>query len=463
MASKDLKINTMENLYNAFAEQSVIGGMLINAESDNAIAALEMLRPEDFYLRDNKVIWRSICALSESQTPIDLLTLSDHLAASGESITFTYLGDMVKHTPSQANMQTYARIVKDNSQIRVAIAKCHEATEKLYSQGDAQERINSALQSLAMIGVDDEKDDEPKDSKDVLQEVLDDMQKALESGSVMSGLSTGFENIDAMTSGMQEADLIVIAARPSMGKTTLAMNIGENVAYLNEKKGNVLVFSLEMPRKALVKKTVCRFGSLFMNKINTGKALESDHDTARLGQAMERVTSSPGKFIIDDKGGLHISQLRARAKRAKMRYGRIDLVIVDYIQLAQADGSSENEVISKVSSGLKNLAKELRCPVIALSQLNRALTGRPEMKNLRGSGSIEQDADVIIFLHDEDYEGNRGDHSLTEVIIGKQRVGPTGTTYLQPELAFSRFADTKRLPASEPEPEPKPYKKREIR
>jgi replicative DNA helicase len=233
---------------------------------------------------------------------------------------------------------------------------------------------------------------------------------------------------------------------------------------VNEKKGNVLVFSIEMPSKALMKKTICRFGSLFMQKINTGQALDNDQDSARLDQAMQQVVNTTGKFIIDDKGGQHISQIRARAKRAKMKNGKIDLIVVDYLQLIQAEGNSKNDIVSNVSAGLKNLAKEMRCPVIALSQLNRALVGRPEMKNLRDSGAIEQDADVIIFLHDEDYEKNRGDHSLTEIIFGKQRVGPTGTTYLQPELAFSRFADTKRLPAAPTEEQPsgRKYAKREF-
>lgn len=452
------QINTMESLTSLLAEQSVIGGMLLCGDSDNAIYALEILTPTDFYYRDTRLAWEFISRIAAQNHPIDIVTVAEAAEKAGSALGFSELGEMAKTTPSQANMRRYADIVKNNSRLREAYIACLNAADAINEHGDPEKRIAKALDAVSNIGADTAKDDEPKDSKDVLSEVLDEMQHAFENGAAMSGLSSGFENIDAMTGGLQEADLIIIAARPSMGKTTLAMNIAENVAYTNEKKGNVLVFSLEMPRKALVKKTICRFGSLFMSKINTGQALNSDHDAARLGQAMGVVTNTRGKFIIDDKGGQHISKLRARAKRAAMKHGRIDLIVVDYLQLVQAEGASKNEEVSKVSAGLKNMAKEMRCPVIALSQLNRALTGRPEMKNLRDSGAIEQDADVIIFLHDEDYEGNRGDHSLTEIIFGKQRNGPTGTTYLQPELAFSRFSDTKRLPVA-PEPEPKKYSK----
>lgn len=459
------QVNTMENLTSIMAEKSVIGGMLLNGESDNAIYALEILTPSDFYYRDTRIAWEFICQVAAKNSPIDLLTVAEEAEKAHSDIGLTALGEMMKDTPSQANLRRYAEIVKSNSKMRSAYVSCMKAVEFLINPGDSEERLAKALDSVSNIGIDTSKDDEPKEAKDVLREVLDEMETALRSGGAMSGLSTGFENIDAMTSGMQEADLIIIAARPSMGKTTLAMNIAENVAFVNEKKGNVLIFSLEMPRRSLIKKTICRFGSLFMQKINTGKALDNDQDSSRLDLAMQHVLNTTGKFIIDDKGGQHISQIRARAKRTAMKIGKIDLVVVDYLQLVQAEGNSKNDIVSNVSAGLKSLAKELRCPVIALSQLNRALTGRPEMKNLRDSGAIEQDADVIMFLHDEDYEKNRGDHSLTEIIIGKQRTGPTGTTYLQPQLSFSRFADTKRLPEpqKQAQEEQKKYAKREIR
>lgn len=455
----------MENLTSLLAEQSVIGGMLLNGESDNAIYALEILIAQDFYYRDTRLAWEFICQVAAKNNPIDLLTVSEEAEKSHSDLTITTLGSMMKDTPSQANLRRYAEIVKNNAKMRSAYHACLTAAESLINPGDPEQRLAKALDAVSNIGIDTAKDDEPKDAKEVLREVLDEMEHAFKNGAAMSGLSTGFENIDAMTSGMQEADLIIIAARPSMGKTTLAMNIAENVAFVNEKKGNVLVFSLEMPRRALIKKTICRFGSLFMQKINTGTALGNDYDSSRLDLAMQHVVNTTGKFIIDDKGGQHISQIRARAKRTAMKVGKIDLIVVDYLQLIQAEGNSKNDIVSNVSAGLKNLAKEMRCPVIALSQLNRALVGRPEMKNLRDSGAIEQDADVIMFLHDEDYEKNRGDHSLTELIIGKQRVGPTGTTYLQPELSFSRFADTKRLlapPAEVSQNEGSKHAKRKI-
>lgn len=443
----------IETLTNLLAEESVIGALMINSETDAATYAMEKLCAADFYFRNTRLAWEAIKAVSLSGQPVDLVTVSTYSENHETGLQFHEIAAMASATPGQANLKRYSQIVKECSQLRAAYIACANAMDAINSPGEAESRILKALHEVAVIGQDAAKDDEAKSSCEVMHEVLAEMKDALLNGGKMMGISTGFENIDLIVPGLQPADLVIIAARPSMGKTTLAMNIAENVAYAAEVPGKVLVFSLEMPRKQLVKKTICRFGSLFMNKINTGKALETDEDSARISNAMAPMVNNSNNFLIDDRGGLHINQIQAKAKRAMMRMGGIDLVVVDYLQLINSEGENQTTRIGNVSKGLKELAKHLNCPVIALSQLNRAITGKPEMKNLRDSGSIEQDADIVIFLHDDDYEGNRGDHSLTEVIIGKQRNGATGSTYLQPELAFSRFVDTKRLPEVKPEPE----------
>lgn len=458
---KDIpQIRTMENLSNVYAEESVIGGLLLANETDGATYALEVLRPDDFYFREQREIWKAICELVASNQPADLLTVSDWLTVNKVDISFSRLGEMAKNTPGQANIKRYTDIVKQNSVMRTARSKVHTAADILYGPGDFDEKMSKVLDELSQIGSDEPKD-EIKNAGEVLDEVLDEMQSAYEAGGKVTGLKTGFENIDHWIPGMQPGDLVVIAARPSMGKTTLAMNIAENVAYLDEEINNVLVFSLEMSRKQLVKKSIVRFGSLYLSKINTGAALGDTHDVGRFSNALEVINKRKANFIIDDRPGLHITQIQARSKRMLMKLKKIGLIVVDYAQLVHSDGETRALRVGAVTKGLKALAKQIGCPVIVLSQLNRAIAGRPEMSNLKDSGSIEEDADIIMFLHDEDYEGDRGDHSLTEIIISKQRLGATGSTYLQPELAFSRFVDTKRLPEVKQEDKPaKAYKKR---
>lgn len=454
-------MRTMEHLYNSYAEESVIGGLLFADWTDKAVMAFEMLRPDDFYLRQTGIIWKAMIDMSTAGKNIDLLTLSDYMESNGIECEFSYLGEIAKNTPGQANIIGYAKIVKDLSKLRKALALTLDACDALQHKGDPEDRLNKALSFVAQIGAEDE-NNEFKTVNEVLSEALTKIDVAFKSGKSVVGLSSGFENIDTMTGGFREADLIILAARPSMGKTTLAMNIAENVAYFNQDKGNVLIISLEMPAVQLMNKTLSRAGGIYLNKILNGSVLDDTiykDGPGRLTNAMEIITANQKNMLIDDKGGQHISQIMMRAKRAAMKMGRLDLVVVDYLQLVQADGESQTIRVGKVSAGLKELAKALKCPVIALSQLNRGLVGKPELKNLRDSGSIEQDADVVMFLHDDDYEGNRGEHSLTEVIFAKQRMAAIGSTYLQPELAMSRFADTQRLPAPKVEPEHKTYKK----
>ncbi len=455
-------VNNMEQFYRADAEQSVIGGILLNASSDKALAALEMLNPDDFYLRQHRQIWQAIRQLFSKNYQIDIVTVADQLERDNadHDIRFSYLGEISKNTPSQANVHVYAKIVKDHAKLRDALSKLYDASNAIHDKAASPvDRINTALSMVAGIGADDAQD-ELKDPTDVALAVIDRMQAAFTSGTNIVGLSSGFANIDQMTGGFRDGDLIIVAARPSMGKSTFCLNIAENVALLSDKPKPVLFISLEMPAEQLMQKTIARAGNLMLSKVLNGQAMGNDYDVARVGTAIEIVKRNSKYLRIDDKGGQHISQIQARAKRASMKMGGLSLVVVDYLQMINAEGESQTIRIGNVSKGLKELAKALKCPVIALSQLNRALTGKPELKNLRDSGSIEQDADVVMFLHDEDYEGQRTQESLTEIIFAKQRMAAIGSTFLQPELGFSRFSDTTRLPAPKAEEQPKKTYKR---
>jgi replicative DNA helicase len=459
MSSADQKINTMENLSSRMAEESVIGGMLLNAETDGALYALEKLHYKDFYFRDCSIAWQAIQEMSAASRQIDLITVSDWIDTNKLGLEFSELGAMAKSTPSQANIRAYADIVKQNSKLRFALVKCHEACEALYGAGDSEERLKVALDSVSQIGQ-DESDSDIRDPVDVMDNVFQIMAKAFSSKTGLIGISSGLENIDAFTQGFQAPDIIVVAAPPSMGKTTFSLNFAEYAAFLDPNPKNVLFFSLEMSAEQLMQKTIANLGSLYLKKIKTGKALDDTSDIGRLENAQRIIQARRQYFRIDDKAGQTIAEMKSRAKRVAMKMGGLDLIVVDYLHLIQPSNQNDGpiEVITKNIQGLKQLAKQLKCPIIVLSQLNRGFTGRPEMKNLLGSSIIEQTADIIFFLYDQDYQGQRGDHSLTEVIVAKSRMGETGSTFLQPELGMSRFRDTQRLPKPE-EPQKKTFKR----
>lgn len=452
----------MENLSNIEAEQSVIGAVILECNTYAAIEAIETLKPEDFYLHEHRTYWQAIKEMSAENRVIDMTTLPDYMENRKVQYEFAYLGQCAVNTPSQASILSYAKIVKDMSKLREAMRFCVEAMNAINEPGEPTDRVAKALSLVSSIGA-DESDGDIKDPVDVMTNVLTMMEKAFSNESGMVGISSGFENVDRFTNGFQAPDVIVVAAPPSMGKTTFSLNFAEYAAFIDPNPKNVLVFSLEMSAEQLMQKTIANLGSLYLNKIKTGKALEHNADVARIAQAQEIVSKRRKHFRIDDKGGQTIGELTARAKRTSMKMGGLDLIVVDYLHLIQPSNNSDSEIatITKNIQGIKRLAKHLKCPIILLSQLNRGFNGRPEMKNLLGSSIIEQTADIIMFLYDDDYQGNRGEHSLTEVIIAKNRMGETGSTFLQPELAMSRFADTQRLPAPKPEQE-KSYSKRKF-
>jgi len=445
----------VETLTNLMAERSVIGSMMINGGSDAATFALDLLLETDFYFRDSRIAWKAIAAVSQSSNPIDLITVTDYIDSHGLNLEFHAVAAMCNETPSQANLKRYSELVKQSSVLRAAYTSCLNAADQINDSGDPDERLSKAMQTLSVIGQSSATGTDAVCASDVLSEVLDDMTAAMMNDCKVNGYKTGFENLDRLIPALEPGDFMILAARPSMGKTTLAMNIAENVAYLNEKRGRVLFFSLEMPKKQLMQRSMSRLGSVPAAAIRNGSALTDDKMAGGISEAMRIIKENAGNFLIDDRGGLHISQMRAKAKRVKMKYGAIALIVVDYIQIAKGDGENQNIKVGSISSGLKEMAKEIGCAVIALSQLKRIKGGKPTLEDLRDSGSLEQDCDIGMFLHDDDYEGDRGAHSLTEALIAKQRNGPIGETFLQPELHLNRFADTNRLPAANGEPDNK--------
>lgn len=447
----------MQPLVNYEAEQAVIGGVLINGNSDNALYAIETCNPTDFSSRENEIAWRAIQALSGRGELIDIITLTNLIHTKDPNYPISYLGQCHRNTPSQANLKTYATLVKQYGQMRQAASALDNAKTVLYDTShEPANKINLVLNELGSIGA-DESDQQITNLADHQAALLSHLGAIHKQGSKITGLSTGFENLDYMTGGLRNGDLIIVAARPSMGKTTLVVNMLEQIAITGHEQKWALFFSLEMPAQQILQKVYASIGSAPLADILNASILNNTEGAARLTTAAEYMQRS--KLLIDDKGGQHITQIQSRAKRMAMKYGTPAVIVVDYLQLIRAEGESQTIRIGNVSAGLKNLAKQMGCPVIALSQLNRNLTGKPTLMNLRDSGSIEQDADIVMFLHDDDYEGQRDSHSLTEIIFAKNRMGRTGSTFLQPELHLSRFTDTKRLPTPKPETQHKTFRR----
>ncbi len=448
----------MESLVNQEAEQAVIGGILLDGGSDNALYAIDICKPGDFSSTANEMAWRAILTLSVRGEPIDIITLAELLQTKDPNYQISYLGECYRNTPSQANLKAYANKVRQYGQLRQAAIALEKARTVLHDHSNEPgEKINLVLNALGGIGA-DESEQQITNLKDHQAALLTHLDAIHKQGTSITGLSTGFDNLDFMTGGLRNGDLVVVAARPSMGKTTLVLNMLERISITAKQQNWALFFSLEMPAQQILQKVYASVGGIPLASILNAEVISCTQQTAKLSRAMELMQRS--RLLIDDKGGQHITQIQSRAKRMAMKYGSPAVIVVDYLQLIRAEGESQTVRIGNVSAGLKNLAKQMGCPVIALSQLNRNLTGKPTLMNLRDSGSIEQDADMVMFLHDEDYEGQRGEHSLTEIIFAKNRMGRTGSTYLQPELHLSRFADTKRLPERKAEQQPKTFARR---
>jgi replicative DNA helicase len=432
------------------AEQSVLGGLLLDNESADKVG--DVIADADFYSEAHRLIYEHIVRLIADSKPADVVTVSESLASS-QKLDYVgglaYLGVLVGNVPTAANIRHYAQIVRDRSILRQLAATAGDIADAAYNplgrsakevldQAEAKvlhiaEQGSRGAQQVVPIGT-------------LLASVVDRIEVLYnrDDPSDVTGVPTGFSDLDRMTSGMQPGDLVVVAGRPSMGKTSLALNIGEHVALAAGLP--VVVFSMEMGASQLAIRLIGSVGRLDQHKLRTGRLAAEDWE--KLTTALGRLNEAP--ILIDETPALNAIEVRSRARRLMKSYGKLGLVIVDYLQLMQASTTGENRAteISEISRSMKSLAKELKVPVMALSQLNRSLEQRPNkrpvMSDLRESGAIEQDADVILFIYrDEVYNPETQDKGVAEIIIGKQRNGPTGTvrlTFLGEYTRFENFA-----------------------
>jgi len=427
------------------AEQSVIGSMLISPDSWDKVA--EIVIESDFYNRSHQVIYQSILKLLANNQPVDVITTSEHLEQHDkldEAGGFAYLAELAKNTPSAANVVSYAKIIKERAIVRELIGVAHDIAEVGYNpEGrDSADVLDMAESKVFEIAEKRTGENEgPRNVESVLGKTIDRLEQLVKNNKAVTGVSTGFVDLDKKTSGMQPSDLIIVAARPSMGKTTFAMNLAENAMMLEEKP--VLVFSLEMPSEQLMMRMLASLSRVDQTKIRTAQL--DDDDWARISNTMAMLKDKDNLFI-DDSSGLTPMDVRSRARKLARDKGGISMIMIDYLQLMRVPSLSDNRTleIAEISRSLKALAKELEVPVVALSQLNRSLEQRadkrPVNSDLRESGSIEQDADLIMFIYrDEVYNENSDRKGVSEIIIGKQRNGPIGTSLLAFQGQFSRF------------------------
>ncbi|MCP5445608.1 MAG: replicative DNA helicase [Chromatiaceae bacterium] len=426
------------------AEQSVLGGVMLDNYSWDQVA--DKLVEQDFYRREHQLIFRAIAGLQEQNQPYDVITLSEELERHHklkEAGGLAYLGRLAKDTPSAANITAYAAIVRENSVKRQLIRVGTEIADSAFhtegrSSSDLLDNAEAKVFAIAEQGARTRGGFEPL--KALLTKAVDRIETLFENNEPITGLATGFTDFDRMTSGLQKADLIIVAGRPSMGKTTLAMNMAENVAINSGKP--VAIFSMEMPGESLAMRMMSSLGRIDQHRVRNG-SLEDD-EWPRLTSAVSILAEA--RMFIDDSPALSPTEVRARSRRLIREQGELGLIIIDYLQLMQAGAASENRTteISLISRSLKALAKELNVPVIALSQLNRSLESRtnkrPIMSDLRESGAIEQDADLVVFIYrDEVYNEDTPDKGVAEIIIGKQRNGPIGTTRLTFLGQYTKF------------------------
>jgi len=425
------------------AEQAVLGGLMLAPESLDRVG--DFLTEHDFYRRDHRLIYRGIRELSEKNKPFDAVTLGEWFEANGlgEQIGGTgYLVELASTTPSAANIRAYAEIVREKSVLRQLI----EAGTEIVNDGfqpegrDSQEVLSAAEQRVFKIAEQGRRGRADFVTlRDAMKEAFQVLQERYENQGNVTGLPTGFNDLDELTAGLQPSDLIILAARPAMGKTTLALNIAEYGAIKTKKA--VAVYSMEMSSPQLAFRLISSIGRINATRLRTGQL--EDEDWSRVNMAIKML--SDVKVFIDDTPALSPDVLRSKARRIKREHD-LGLIVVDYLQLMQVPGTGENRTneISEISRSLKALAKELNVPVIALSQLNRGLESRtdkrPVMADLRESGAIEQDADIIMFIYrDEYYHKDSADKGLAEVIIAKQRSGPTGMVKLKFFGEYTRF------------------------
>ncbi|MGN0918804.1 MAG: replicative DNA helicase [Oxalobacter sp.] len=451
MPTTDLQLESLRTPPHSIeAEQSVLGGLLLDNSAWDRLGGF--LKEDDFYRFDHRLIFQHIVRLVAASKPADVITVFESLQASGkadEAGGLEYLNSLARNTPSAANIRHYAQLVRDRSILRQLITVSDEISANAFqTRGkDVKQILDEAETRIFAIAEESSRETQGFQSiNHLLSGVAERIEELYnsESDSEITGIPTGFIDLDRMTSGLQPGDLVIVAGRPSMGKTAFSVNIGEYVAI--EQQLPVCVFSMEMSGAQLASRMLGSVGRLDQHRLRTGRLQDSDWD--KLTFAMGKMNDAP--LFVDETPALNSIELRARARRLAKQCGQLGLIIIDYLQLMSPSSAGENRAteISEISRGLKALAKELNCPVIALSQLNRSVEQRPNkrpvMSDLRESGAIEQDADLILFIYrDEVYNPDTADKGIAEIIVGKQRNGPIGSvrlTFLGQYTKFDNYA-----------------------
>ncbi|CZR82481.1 Replicative DNA helicase [Clostridioides difficile] len=424
------------------SEQSILGSILL--DKDAIITVTETIKPDDFYKEAHKIIYECMITLSNKGEPIDLITLTEELRKQGHLNDIggiSYITSLSTIVPTTSNVKYYADIVKEKSVLRKLIKASNEIINLGYSGATKIEDVLEQAEKSIFDISQEKTSDDFKSINLVLMDAYDMIEKLYTNKSDVTGITTGFKDLNKKINGLQRTDLILIAARPAMGKTAFSLNLVQNAALKGD--ASVAVFSLEMSKEQLVQRMLSSQSSVELKKIKTGTL--NDNDWPRIIDAM--AVLSDAKIHIDDTPGIKISELRSKCRKLKIEKG-LDLVLIDYLQLMEGEGNNESrqQEISKISRSLKILAKELNCPVVALSQLSRApeqrADHRPMLSDLRESGAIEQDADIVMFLYrDEYYHADSESKNIGEVIIAKNRHGETGSVELVWLGEVQRFGD----------------------
>ena len=424
------------------AEQSVIGSMIIDKTAISK--ALEKLKEEDFYRDGHKVIFKAIRDMFSKDMAVDLITLLEYLKSTDnleKAGGVTYITEVSSSVITTANLEAYIKIVEDKSLLRKLIKSATNIIEESYNKQDKVEDVLDLAQKRIFDLAEKQGSSDYEPLSNVLERGFLEIERLFNNKGSITGVGSGIRDLDAKTSGFQKGDMVLIAARPSMGKTTFALNIAEHAA-LREGK-SVVVFSLEMSKEQLAYKLLCSEANVDMLKLRTGNL--DDDDWERIARATGPL--SKAKIYIDDTAGMSVMEMRSKCRKIKMEHG-IDMILIDYLQLMSGSSQSESrqQEVSEISRSIKALAKEMECPVIALSQLSRApeqrADHRPMLSDLRESGSIEQDADVVMFLYrDEYYNKETEEKNIGECIIAKQRNGPVGTVKMAWIGSQSKFAN----------------------
>lgn len=428
------------------AEQSVIGSMIMDGEA--IVTAMEILVPGDFYGRQYGILFEAVTELFADAKPVDLVTLRDKLKEKDvpqELYSIEFLADLVRVVPTSANVRYYAQIVKDKSVLRNLIKVTEGISNECYLDKEKLDDILAGAEKNVFDIVQRRGSSDFVNIRDIVIQSLDNIEAASRNKGAVTGIATGFYDLDYKTAGLQPSDLILLAARPSMGKTAFVLNIAEHIAVKN--KITTAIFSLEMSKTQLVNRILSMNSRVDAQVLRTGNL--EDSDWANLMESA-RIIGESG-LIIDDTPGISITELRSKCRKFKLEQN-LGLVIIDYLQLMSASGRSESrqQEISEISRSLKALAREINCPVVALSQLSRAVEKRddkrPMLSDLRESGAIEQDADVVMFIYrDEYYNKESPEAGITEIIIAKQRNGPTGTVKLGWQAEYTKFVNLERV------------------